>query len=149
MSAARRRPTLRTRRRTIRRSSGSTTNLRSRPAPRRWRSARWRCWGNHSKAVVGSHFRSFATNGATHHMRPDSRSITLSRRALLRVAGALPLLAVPGAPRAAGQAVAETGSDSLANIATSAKPISEAERRARIARAQVLMAQHGIGAVVI
>lgn len=82
-------------------------------------------------------------------MRPDSRSITLSRRALLRVAGALPLLAVPGAPRAAGQAVAETGSDSLANIATSAKPISEAERRARIARAQVLMAQHGIGAVVI
>ena len=74
---------------------------------------------------------------------------TLSRRALLGVAGALPLLALPGVQRAAGPAVADAGLDALPDLAAGVEPIGEAERRARIARAQALMAEHGIGAVVI
>ncbi|HVI60496.1 MAG TPA: Xaa-Pro peptidase family protein [Luteimonas sp.] len=77
------------------------------------------------------------------------RTATLSRRALLGAAGALPLLALPGVPRAAGPAVADDGLDALASLTTDAQPIGEAERKARIARAQALMAGHGIGAVVI
>lgn len=75
--------------------------------------------------------------------------VTLSRRALLRTAGALPLLALPGASGAAESADGDAGLDALANLAAGAKPIDEAERRTRIARAQALMAQHGIGAIVI
>src|SRR5690606_4293950 len=83
--------------------------------------------------------------------RPMERRppITLSRRALLGAAGALPLLALPAAAKPAAPAVDDAGLDALASLTTNAKPIEEAERRARIARAQALMAEHGIGAVVI
>jgi Xaa-Pro dipeptidase len=75
--------------------------------------------------------------------------ITLSRRALLGAAGALPLLALPASPRAAAPATTDADLDALASLATNAQPIGEAERRARIGRAQALMAEHGIGAVVV
>jgi Xaa-Pro dipeptidase len=74
---------------------------------------------------------------------------TLSRRGLLRAAGALPLLALPGMSRAAAPAADSDGLNALANITAGVAPIGEAERKARIARAQALMAEHGIGAVVI
>lgn len=64
-------------------------------------------------------------------------SATLSRRAL-------PLLALPVTLRAA-----DAGLGALASLTGDARPIDEAERKARIARAQALMAEHGIGAVVI
>lgn len=73
----------------------------------------------------------------------------LSRRALLGAAGALPLLALPGVPRAVEPAASDADLDTLPDLAAGARPIGEAERRARIARAQALMAEHGIGAVVI
>lgn len=69
---------------------------------------------------------------------------TISRRSLLRAASAVPLLALSGIPRAVAEEPTE-----LSNITTKAKPIDEAERKARIARAQALMAEHGIGAVLI
>lgn len=75
--------------------------------------------------------------------------VALSRRALLRAAGALALLALPGTSRAAEAAADDAGLDALADLAAGAKPIDEAERRARIARAQALMAEHGMGAIVI
>lgn len=71
-------------------------------------------------------------------------SATLSRRALLGATGALPLLALPVTLRAA-----DAGLGALASLTGDARPIDEAERKARIARAQALMAEHGIGAVVI
>lgn len=90
-------------------------------------------------------------SGFRHREKPMERRppITLSRRALLGAAGALPLLALPASPRASAADAADTGLDALASLATGAQPIGEAERRARIARAQALMAEHGIGAVVI
>jgi len=75
--------------------------------------------------------------------------ITLSRRALLGAAGALPLLALPASPRATAADAADAGLDALVDLTTGARPIDEAERRTRIARAQALMAEHGIGAVII
>lgn len=67
-----------------------------------------------------------------------------SRRSMLKVAAALPLLATPGLLRAAEPDLSE-----LTNIAAGAKPIGAEERAARIARAQALMKAHGIGAVLI
>lgn len=67
-----------------------------------------------------------------------------SRRTLLKAAAALPLLATPGLLRAAEPDLA-----GLQSMTTDARPISPEERRARIARAQALMAANGIGAVLI
>jgi Xaa-Pro dipeptidase len=59
---------------------------------------------------------------------------------MLKAAGALPLLTVPGAFAAEAE---------LADMTAGAQPIGREERAARIARAQALMAKHGIGAVLI
>ena len=67
-----------------------------------------------------------------------------SRRSLLRAAAALPLLSITGVLRAAEPDLAE-----LSDITTGARPITPAERTARVARAQALMKANGIGAVLI
>jgi len=67
-----------------------------------------------------------------------------SRRALLRAAGALPLLGAAGLLPAA-----ERGTSDLSDLTTGAQPIGEDERKARLARAQALMARHDIGAVIV
>ncbi|HNV09369.1 MAG: aminopeptidase P family protein [Dokdonella sp.] len=69
---------------------------------------------------------------------------SLSRRNFLAAAGAMPLLALTGIPPVLADEATE-----LSSITSKAKPIDEAERKARIARAQTLMAGHGIGAVLI
>jgi Xaa-Pro dipeptidase len=56
----------------------------------------------------------------------------------------MPLLALTGIPPVLADEATE-----LSSITSKAKPIDEAERKARIARAQTLMAGHGIGAVLI
>ena len=67
----------------------------------------------------------------------------LSRRALLRSAGSLPLLA-------AGAALARSAAKpTLKSITGDAKPISADERRARIAKVQSLMAQRKIAALLL
>ena len=66
-----------------------------------------------------------------------------NRRSLLIAASALPLVGLAEFAQAA-----EDPSD-LKDMTTRAAPIGQAERLARIARAQALMAKHGIGAVVI
>ncbi|MCX8477577.1 MAG: Xaa-Pro peptidase family protein [Sphingomonas sp.] len=73
-----------------------------------------------------------------------TRLPSLSRRALIRSAGAVPLLALPGLLRAEEPDVSE-----LKDITTGAAPIGREERLARIARAQALMKAAGIGAVLI
>lgn len=73
-----------------------------------------------------------------------TRLSSLSRRALIRSAGAVPLLALPGLLRAEEPDVSE-----LKDITTDAVPIGREERIARIARAQALMKAAGIGAVLI
>jgi Xaa-Pro dipeptidase len=67
----------------------------------------------------------------------------LTRRSVLGGAAALPLLA-SGAVRAA-----EPDLGDLADLAAGARPIGPDELRARIVRAQSLMAEHRIGAVLI
>jgi len=67
----------------------------------------------------------------------------LSRRALLRSAGSLPMLAAGGAI-ARGAPAAK-----LKSITGDAKPISPDERRARIAKVQALMAQRKIAALLL
>jgi Xaa-Pro dipeptidase len=69
---------------------------------------------------------------------------SLSRRTLIRAAGAVPLLALPGVLRAADIDVSD-----LKDITAGAQPIDPGERKARIARAQALMQANGIGAVLI
>lgn len=69
---------------------------------------------------------------------------SLSRRTLIRVVGAAPLLALPGVLRAADIDVSD-----LQDITTGAQPIGPGERKMRIARAQALMQANGIGAVLI
>ncbi len=67
----------------------------------------------------------------------------LSRRALLRSAGSLPLLA-------AGAAFARSApKPKLKSITGDAKPISAEERRARIAKVQSLMAQRKVAALLL
>lgn len=69
----------------------------------------------------------------------------VTRRALMGGAAlGLPLLAMPAVLRAA-----EPDLSALNDITGATAPISEAERRARIARAQGLMKANGIGAVLI
>ena len=68
----------------------------------------------------------------------------LTRRSALAAAAMLPFLNVPAILRAA-----EPDLSGLADIAAGTAPIGEAERRARIARAQTLMKANGIGAVLI
>jgi Xaa-Pro dipeptidase len=74
----------------------------------------------------------------------DDRIISTSRRALLRGAAALPLLATSAMLRAA-----EADLAGLADMTVGAQPISAAERAGRIVRAQTLMKVNGIGAVLI
>lgn len=73
-----------------------------------------------------------------------TRLPSLSRRALIRSAGAVPLLALPGLLHAEEPDVSE-----LKDITTGSVPIGREERLARIARAQALMKAAGIGAVLI
>jgi len=72
------------------------------------------------------------------------RHSSLSRRTLIRAAGAAPLLALPGLLRAE-----EPDVSALADLTAGAVPIGREERLARIARAQALMKAEGIGAVLI
>ncbi|RYY25123.1 MAG: aminopeptidase P family protein [Sphingomonadales bacterium] len=67
--------------------------------------------------------------------------MTFSRRALIGTATALPLLSMPGLLAAA--------EPDLQDITRNAIPIGPEERKARIARAQALMAKNNIGAVLI
>jgi len=68
----------------------------------------------------------------------------LTRRSALAAAATLPFLNIPAILRAA-----EPDLSGLADITTGTAPIGEAERRARIARAQGLMKASGIGAVLV
>jgi Xaa-Pro dipeptidase len=68
----------------------------------------------------------------------------LDRRALIRAAAAVPLLATPGVLRALEPDLSE-----LQDITRGALPIGPEERAARIARAQQLMRASGIGAVMV
>lgn len=68
----------------------------------------------------------------------------VSRRALLAAAAAAPLLARPGVLRAA-----EPDLSALKPLTGGVVPIGPAERAGRVARAQALMQQAGIGAVLI
>jgi len=72
------------------------------------------------------------------------RLSSLSRRTLIRAAGAAPLLTLPGLLRAEEPDVSD-----LRDITTGAVPIGREERLARVARAQALMRKAGIGAVLI
>lgn len=73
-----------------------------------------------------------------------TRFSSLSRRTLIRSAGAVPLLALPGLLHAEEPDVSE-----LKDITTAVAPIGREEHLARIARAQALMKAAGIGAVLI
>ena len=68
----------------------------------------------------------------------------LTRRSALAAAATLPFLNIPAILRAA-----EPDLSGLADIAASTAPIGEAERKARIARAQGLMKANGIGALLV
>jgi len=68
----------------------------------------------------------------------------LARRQMLTAAAALPLLSLSGVLHAAEPDLSE-----LKDMTTGAKPITPEERKARIARAQKLMAANGIGSVLI
>lgn len=68
----------------------------------------------------------------------------LTRRAFATAAAAIPALSATSVLRAAAPDLA-----GLRSITTGIAPISAAERRARIARAQAAMRAHGIGAVVV
>ena len=70
--------------------------------------------------------------------------MTPSRRQLLSLGAAAPLLATAGVLRAAEPDVL-----ALRDLTTATRPIDAAERAGRLARAQALMKRHGIGAVVI
>ncbi len=70
---------------------------------------------------------------------------SLSRRTLIRAAGAVPLLALPGMLRAAEIDVSDLAGHHHRRACRSAP----ATRTARIARAQALMQANGIGAVLV
>ena len=69
----------------------------------------------------------------------------LSRRNLFAAAGAASAMALP----AVAQAAAHAAEPALTSITTNAKPITADERRARIAKAQRLMGEQGIGALLV
>ena len=71
-------------------------------------------------------------------------AFTPSRRTLLGLAAAAPLLSTSAFLRAA-----EPDLSALSDITGGAKPIDAAERAARLVRAQLLMKAAGIGAVLI
>src|SRR5580704_7915425 len=68
----------------------------------------------------------------------------LSRRVFLRAAAAAPLVAIAARSRLATAAAAE-----LKSITADAKPISADERRARIAKVQMLMEQRKVAALLV
>lgn len=72
---------------------------------------------------------------------------TLTRRALLRNVGALPLLGA-AATRAADVPSA-AGSPNLRSITGAAKPIAPAERRGRVVKLQSLMSERKVGALLV
>ena len=72
---------------------------------------------------------------------------SISRRALLKTAGALPLFAA-GAGRAAAGPPAPAAAK-LQSITGSATPITPAERRARVSKLQVLLRDGHIGALLV
>jgi Xaa-Pro dipeptidase len=73
-----------------------------------------------------------------------------SRRAFLRDACAVPLIAATMARRAAaGEATAQAPAAAAPPISAAAPPISAAERRERIAKVQRLMSERGIGALLV
>ena len=72
---------------------------------------------------------------------------TLTRRSLLRSVGALPLLGA-AATRAADEPLATTTSN-LRSITGAAKPITPAERRARVTKLQSLLSERKIGALLV
>jgi Xaa-Pro aminopeptidase len=74
----------------------------------------------------------------------DRNPFSTGRRALLRGAVALPLLAASATLRAA-----EADLAGLADMTKGVQPITTAERLSRIARAQALMKANGIGAVLV
>jgi Xaa-Pro dipeptidase len=75
---------------------------------------------------------------------PRKSVFSPSRRDLLSLAAAVPLLSIPAILRAA-----EPDLSALSDITGATKPIDAAERAARLARAQSLMKAAGIGAVLI
>ena len=72
------------------------------------------------------------------------RTAMLSRRVFLRGAAAAPLIAIAAHSRLATAAAAE-----LKSITADAKPISADERRARIAKVQMLMEQRKVAALLV
>jgi len=72
--------------------------------------------------------------------------MTLSKRELLKLGGLG--LGAAAVASASGLAV-ETSASGLTNITSGAAPISVAERKARISKAQALMHEHGLSAILI
>jgi len=72
---------------------------------------------------------------------------TLTRRALLRTVGALPLLGAPAAR--AGSEPAAPSALNLQAITGAAQPITPAERRGRVAKLQSLLQERKIGALLV
>ncbi len=73
----------------------------------------------------------------------------LSKRELLIGAGAVGLSGLLGCQQAAQPASATPAVTTLKSLTTNAQPISVTERQARIAKAQALMRDRGIGALII
>lgn len=74
--------------------------------------------------------------------------MTLSKRTLIKSAGALGLLGAAGIS-GCGSKPTPPAKSSLKSITNNAVPISTAERKARIAKAQALMQARGIGALLV
>ncbi len=72
---------------------------------------------------------------------------TLTRRALLRTAGALPLLGVTATRAATAPPTASILN--IRPITGAAKPIAPAERRARVAKLQTLLGERKMGALLV
>ena len=72
---------------------------------------------------------------------------TLTRRALLRTLGAIPLLGA-GAARAAAESPAASKLN-LQPITSAARPITPAERRGRVAKLQSLLRERKLGALLV
>jgi len=85
-----------------------------------------------------------ASGGSYRAVMRNDRLFRPSRRGLLGAAAALPFLSIPAVLRAA-----EPDLSALSPMTGDAVPISRAERAARVERAQKLMKEHGIGAVLI
>lgn len=75
--------------------------------------------------------------------------MTLSKRTLIKSAGALSLLGAASMAGCSASKPSAPTTSTLKSLTGSAVPISAAERKARIAKAQTLMQEQGIGALVI